>query len=296
MATFGTMKSRLELLMAAHVMKADIGKLINRVHQEEVESYVWHRLKAYTILNTVAPISAGTVSITQGQDTVTGVGTSFQTTDVGKGIRIDGDDTPLEVTARASTTSITVEKVWAKATVSGVAYSLFPLYYTMPSGWQRVLFVKRTYEVKETTQEHLNLYDPNRTSTGDQAQRWAPAGRDSSDLIRIELWPVPSAAVAYRVQGLKGHTDLSAENDRPLVPAAVIENKALHDLEMAEFKRSGDNRFFEAAQVSWVRYKDALNEAIIRDQQQYGVLRDLEEAVASRVGYDYAVLHDVEGS
>ena len=63
MATFGTMKDRLSLLLATHQSKTDIGALINRVHQEEVESHAWHRLKASTVVNTVAPITAGTISI-----------------------------------------------------------------------------------------------------------------------------------------------------------------------------------------------------------------------------------------
>jgi len=291
MATFGTMKTRLQLLLAQHLTLTDIGSLINRVHQEEVENHAWHRLKVASIINSVAPVSTGTVSITQDATAVTGVGTSFAAADVGKYIRINSDDTPLKIATRTSTTAITVEKAWAKASVSAVAYSLFPLRYALPSGAQKLNWIKRTLPLVEATIEDLNAADPNRTSTSDRSTHWAPVERDSTDLYQVELWPVNTSAVAYACEYLKGHTDLSATTDTPLVPSGVIENKALHDCTMALFLKSGDQKFFTAAQTYYQRYQAELTEATIRDRVQFGVASTLDHALT--VDYDYFTLHDV---
>lgn len=292
MATFGTMKTRLDLILSKHLTQADIGKLINRVHQEEVENHAWHRLRTTAILNTVAPVTTGTVSITQGDTAVAGVGTAFAAADVGKYIRINGDETPLKIATRTSTTAITVEKAWAKATASTVTYSLFPFRYALPSAAQKVNWVKRTRALKETTQEMLDAIDPQRTTSSDPATHWAPAERDSSDLYQVELWPVASAPVAYAVEYLKGHTDLSATGDAPMVPSSVIENKALHDALMAEFIRTGQQSFYTAAEMYGKRYLVELDQALIRDRVQYGVPSELDGFIGA--DYDYAILHDVD--
>lgn len=293
MATFGTMKTRLQLLLAQHLTLTDIGSLLNRVHQEEVENHAWHRLRTAATLNVTAPIVTGTVSITQGSTTVTGVGTAFTTGDIGKYLRINGDNTPLKVTARISGLEVTVESAWAPANVSGVAYSLFPWRYSLPTTAQKVNWVKRLQPLQETTQEWLNTVDPDRTSTSDFATHWAPAERSSADLYQIELWPIPNAPVAYAVEYLKGHTDLSASGDTPLIPSGVIENKAMHDCSMSLYVKTGHEPFFQVAKTYYDRYVNELQEAKIRDRIQYGTPLDLfgDQGFPS---YDYAILHDVD--
>lgn len=293
MATFATMKSRIATLTANHLTAADVGALINRVHQEEVENHAWHRLRIAAILNTVAPITTGTVSATQGSTTVIGVGTAFATADIGKYIRINGDDTPLKVATRVSGLEITVETAWAPANVVTVAYSLFPLRYALPTGAQKVNWIKRTLPLVETTQEWLNAVDPERTSTADYATHWAPAERSSTDLYQVELWPVANTPVAYAVEYLKGHTDLSADGDTPLIASGVIENKAMHDCMMSMYIKTGHEPFFQAATAYYLRYTKELEEALIRDRQQYGVPSDLFDGDAG-LPYDYAILHNID--
>jgi hypothetical protein len=294
MATYGTMKTRLQLLLAgsSHMTLTDIGTLVNRVHQEEVENHAWQRLKITTALNTVAPVTTGTVSINQGATAVTGSGTAFAAGDVGKYIRIDGDHTPLKVTAYSSATAITVGTAWAKANVSAVAYSLFPLRYALPATAQSVNWIARGRPLIETTIDDLTASDPDRLSTADQATHWAPAEQGSTDLYQVELWPVASAPVAYMVEYLKGHTALSADGDTPLVPSGVIENKAMYDCTMALFLKTGEQKFMAAAASFWSRYQSELTEAIIRDRKRYGAPTTLERAVA--LPYDYLSLHDME--
>lgn len=292
MATFVSMRTRLALLTGNHFTTSDINAILNRVHQEEVEARAWHRLRSTVALNTVAPITTGTVSISQDGTTVTGVGTSFAAADVGKFIRIDGDDTPIVVASRSSTTSITVGTAWAPAAVSGGTYSLFPLRYALPAGAQKANWIKRTLPLTEATQEWLDYVDPQRTSTASVATHWAAAPRSSADLYQVELWPVATTPVAYTVEYLKGHTDMSADADTPLLPSSVVENKALHDLFMALYGSKAHEPFFALAKTYWTRYVSELDSAVYRDRIQYGTPMELEPT--GSVDYDYAVLHDVD--
>lgn len=100
MTTLATMRSRIQTLTNNHIAAADIDALINRVHQEEVESREWHYRQKRMTLASETIKSAGTIDIASGATTVYGTGTSFVSTDVGKYLRAGSTyaTVPVEVT------------------------------------------------------------------------------------------------------------------------------------------------------------------------------------------------------
>ena len=82
---------------------------------------VWNQDRLFYLADVI--YSTGTVSISSSSGTVTGVGTSFTASMIGKWIYMAGDSRGREVTAVASTTSITVSPV-GDTTLSGVAFEL----------------------------------------------------------------------------------------------------------------------------------------------------------------------------
>ncbi|HEC64958.1 hypothetical protein LCGC14_0568130 [marine sediment metagenome] len=67
---------------------------------------------------------AGTVSIVNGAAVVTGVGTAFAATDVGRYIRFDTDGFWYKITSFATATSITIDRNYEGTTISGGNYKL----------------------------------------------------------------------------------------------------------------------------------------------------------------------------
>ncbi len=69
--------------------------------------------------------TAGTATFTNASGTVTGVGTTWNAGLVGATLQRTGDTTTYTVTAVASATSLTISPVYASATVSGQAYTIW---------------------------------------------------------------------------------------------------------------------------------------------------------------------------
>jgi hypothetical protein len=61
------------------------------------------------IITTVAPYATGTVTMTVGSKTVTGLGTAFTVAMVGRKIRFNGENTYFRIASFTSTTVITLE-------------------------------------------------------------------------------------------------------------------------------------------------------------------------------------------
>jgi hypothetical protein len=98
---FALMTQRVRTLTNGHVSDSDIKELINRIHQEEVESGQWHYRQTRTHLTSGTIKADGLVSIAQGDTTVFGAGTTFGLDDIGKYMRIGGgtnETIPIPVT------------------------------------------------------------------------------------------------------------------------------------------------------------------------------------------------------
>lgn len=291
MSTLATMRSRVALITQSHLGAADITALLNRVTQEELESRAWHRLKGTATLATVAAVTTGTIAIASGSSEGTGSGTGFVASQTGYAIRIRGDDIPLTFTY-VTATAFAIDAAWPGATVSGGTYSLAPRVYAV-SGAQHVRTVARHARLHETTQEELDAMDPHRVQTSSPATRWAPAGRDSSDNARIELWPRESGAALYRVEYLRAFTALSADGDVPLIPGAVVENKAIADVAASMYAQNGDDRWDKMSERYYRRYQAELATAIEADSRQYGRIFQVRDADGGGLGADLAYNHDV---
>jgi hypothetical protein len=296
-ATFETMKDRLSLVIAGHKTEEEIGDLLNRVHQEEVEAYEWHDRHKRTLITTKAVKTAGTIVIAQDSAAVVGTGTAFASGDVNSFLRPGSDEILIRVSAFTSTVAITLDTAWPGTALSGSSYELFPLYYSLPADCREIRMVSRNgVPLKKRAREEFNLWDPSRQSSASLALSWAPAGVDSSDNMQIEFWPHNTDAVLYAVEYMAGHTDMAADADVPLMPSSVIENKALHDICMAEFFRSGDARWQQGAVIYHRRYQEELTEAKKVDVARFGKISQIQDDLGNLpLDHDYRAKHDLVG-
>jgi len=204
------------------------------------------------------------------------------TADVGRQLRFGAGANAVglfTVQSVQSATQLTLTSTYPGASASAQAYYLFQQLYSI-SGADKILAVKggNQLDLEETTREKLNLRDPLRQATANPASAWAPFGRDSSDNAQFEFWPVNSSAVPYVVDYLLGFTTMTNDSDRPLVPGAVIEARALSDVAMLVFSETGDRRWKEFFDTFWGQYQKELEDAVVADAKRYGIQSQVRDA------------------
>lgn len=174
------------------------------------------------MIQTVVDKTAGTVSITSGAATVTGVGTSFVSGDVGKYIQFQGANDWYKVTAVASSTSLTIEANYAPSTnLSGGTYILRQMFYSLSASADRILDIRnwntplKFFEVDART---LDAMDPNPSSVSN-AYAFVAYGYDASGNIQISPYPFPSDVRNLEIRTLVRLSDLVNDTDTSIIPA-----------------------------------------------------------------------------
>lgn len=301
MATFGEMISDLTLLGMSNINSTDLGTLINKVNREEVESWNWSFLYTNKIIWGVPPYSTGTITLTQGSNLVGGAGTIFTPNMVGWFLNVGPTQTtPIIVNAFVDAQTLQLDAAWGQPTLTLQSYSLYPLYYDVYP-LVRVFRVRQIDFLTQISPEALNRIDPSRVSTGgDPAFKWAngPFTNDSPPHFQIELWPRPSSALPYIVDGKLGHVQMYNPNDQPQLPSTVIEAKASMYLCKSAFASNGNPKWFQLAQDYKADYQAELEKAKAEDSKRkvtLGMSATGTFVGGANLGEDYYAIHDSYG-
>lgn len=103
------------------------------------------------IIPTIARYTTGTVSITEGTTTITGVGTTFTQAMVGRSIRIGTDLTIYTIKSFTNTATIDIDQPKLGGDASGDTFTIFQDKYALPDNCGRILTVKRLPNARELT-------------------------------------------------------------------------------------------------------------------------------------------------
>lgn len=172
--TLGNMRATVLRRVGTHsqITAADVNAILQDVHREIATGWQWSFRKRETLLATVAPVSAGTVTVTQGSAAVVGVGTAWTAAMVGRAISIAGENTFYVVQAVADATHLTLGDAqgttlpWTAASASGASATIFQHQYSIPANVAIIFEQVRDWPLTETTIERLNGLDPMRASFG----------------------------------------------------------------------------------------------------------------------------------
>lgn len=212
---FGTLARRVMTLSGGRISNLDAKTLLNQKMSELSESYSWSWLKSDALITTKAVKNTGTVQVTNAGTSIVGTGTPFTSTDVGSYIRVALDVSFYRVTAVVGQT-LTIETGYAGANATLQAYTLFANIYSLASDCRRILTPVFWRKLEEATLEELGYLDPMRTSQADVPTRFAYRGITSAGVQQIEVWPIPTSAVAFRYSYLR--TIAEATTDATVVP------------------------------------------------------------------------------
>lgn len=272
MASLGSMINDLTLLSMSGLVSSDLTSLLNKCQLEELESYQWSFLLTDIVINSVVPYQTGTITVTQGSTTATGVGTNFTSSMAGWFLWVGPTlTTPVLVSAVVSATQLTLSTPWGGLTQTNAGYSLQPLYYSV-SPLIDVYSVRQIADLEMISQSELNQRDPSRIATGGSPSlNWAPApfnNPTSNGAYQIELWPRPSSALPYVVSGKQGNLTMIAPTDLPVIPSQVLEAKAMMYLCRATFANNGNPKWLQLAEAYRADYLTELEKAQTADKER----------------------------
>lgn len=232
------------------------------------------RREAEFVLN--ASKSDGTVTVTRNSTTITGSGTSFASTDVGRQFKV-GTSPVYTITAVASTTSATLDRVYGSTTAAGVTYSIFDGYITPPTDFLRFVLVVdpvQGWRLRHwITQDELTAMDPQRSSFG---QPYLLADRmfntATTPMPQYELWPYNTTARTLYYTYIKRPADLINPEDVPIWPlrSDVIVAGALADATRWPGTAQTPNPYFARPEY-WksyeLQFEDQMIELERRDEE-----------------------------
>lgn len=196
-------------------------KFINQRYRRLADMRGWAGLRAEGEFLINAAYSTGTVTVTRNSTTVTGSGTAWAASDVGRQFQAGNRAPAYTITAVASGTSLTLDRVYGGDTASGSAYRILDAYVTVPADFKRFIVVTdpaQNWRLRHwVTQEEINRWDPARTYTGSP---WALADRrfNSSGVPQYELWPYGTSAKNFPFYYTKQVADLAVDDDQPFYP------------------------------------------------------------------------------
>lgn len=202
--------------------QTNVKRWINMIQQDIAGRWTWNFLKGREMIQTVVDKTAGTVSITSGTASVTGVGTNFVAGDVGKFIQFQGANDWYKVTAVGSTTTITIEANYAPSTnLSAGTYTLRQMFYSLSSNADRIIDVRnwntplKFFEVDART---LDAMDP-LPSAVSNTYAFIAYGYDSNGNLQISPYPFPSDVRNLEFRTLVRLVDLVNDTDMSVIPA-----------------------------------------------------------------------------
>jgi hypothetical protein len=263
-----------------------------------LELRTWSGSRAEGEFLVTAAETTGTVALTFNNSTVTGTGTSFLSTDVGRQFKGGSGSPVYSITAvNTGAQTLTLDRPYGGDTVAASTYTVFNGYVIPPTDFLSFLAVTDPRNawrlVWWITQDELNRWDPQRVFFG---QAYALVDRrfdTTTGQPQFELWPYNTAQRNYPFYYYKRVPDLVQDTDIPIWPirSDVIVYGALADLCLWPGTPEKPNPLFgsagKIALAEWkYKYDDGLVELERRDEEIF--LTWL--ATASNMGYPFAPL------
>jgi len=161
------------------------------------ERRTWSYLVKYNQFILPQVYNTGTVSVTQGLTAVTGSGTTFSPSMVGRQFRI-GNATPIyTIASYTSATQIDLQFPWGGASVAGSGYQIYLCYLTPATDFHAFISVydpNFNWQLRlNVSQQELNNWDAQRANTGQAyvvaSYDYSPNFGSTPGLPRYEVWP-----------------------------------------------------------------------------------------------------------
>lgn len=201
-------------------------KFINKAYSRVLNWAILPNIFKETAIAIPTPVTAGTVSVTVGSTTVTGVGTAWTSDMANRQLLFESRAPVYDIASVESTTSLTLTTPFiGVSNLSGVTYTINLIYLNMPSDFMSFRTITDPINNwrlwTNFTQEQIDLLDSQRRTSGTP---WILAickplnAGTSTEVVRYELWPRNTGGQTYPIKYIPKPALLSAPADRPAFP------------------------------------------------------------------------------
>lgn len=184
----------------------------------------WPFLIKETTFQTIGEISAGTVTLVNGSATVTETTSNangWSSAVEGRYFRRDGDSEFYDISTfnNLNPDTLTLARNYESTSGTVKGYSIVQRIYSMASDVREVIgmtVIDAPAKMEKVSVTDINRGLLNRPQVGSPPNFWAPIGRDSSNIMRVEVYPIPD-----EVHGILYHyiqTTPTLKSDTTLLP------------------------------------------------------------------------------
>lgn len=179
---FSNLYSDVETICNVTNQRALVKRAVNRAQDKTFSFARWEFSLSDTFFATADDYSTGTVSVTNDSATVTGSGTTFTSSMVGRKFRIEGENAYYKIDAFVSATEITLEQNYQGDTASGETFSIFQDEYRLAGDLDLHHLLRSIEDSKalfEFTARDFDIFLPTPIASG-TAHAMTPIGRRQS--------------------------------------------------------------------------------------------------------------------
>ena len=264
-------------------------QIVNTAYRALALESEWPWLKHSFHLNLEGIYNTGTVTVTKGSTAGTSSGATFDTSWADREISLPSGAVYLlaGTTPFPSTSTFTLATA-AAATETAVAYTMFRRRYTLPA---RMRSIHSMWPGKQPRANILPISGDEMSTLissayvfRDPPSWWTPVDSDSSDVFRVEFYPVPNSDQPVRVSGLRYPVDLSGATDALLCNDEFYDALRQKELELLfQFRREYDRA--QTHRTNYLKAVDTLkkrgqlpdaarSDALLLDEGTFGVTGD----------------------
>ena len=198
---------------------------VNMIQYDIASRHSWPWLKTRCIIKTDEDNTTGTVTMVDGSASITGVATTFASTDVGRFIQFSDSNDWYKITAVASTTGLTLEEHYHGDGDTDATITIRTFNYSLPSDlWQ--IFDVRQFRTPVKLQYvdtfAFDSFAPNQTSTGSPLSYnlWYYNNPQSvtGQEYGITFDPIPAEVMQVEVRYLRKPPELAAGTSISCIP------------------------------------------------------------------------------
>lgn len=265
--------------------------LVNRAWRDIRKSRRWSFLVSEGNLTAPSPITAGTVSTTQYQNTVTLDTTAAAAVNtaalsfpplLGRQFRVSGNQI-YTITAWDGLSTLTLDRLYQEAGQAGQNYIIFQCYYAAPAPdflrWASIMDPVNSYRFRRRNlswrKEQLDRRDPYRGAVGNP---WVAAtykyglntyNGQNYNVPFYELWPAPMQNIGYQVLYDREGLDAQPNDTFPaIIPdELLIEGAKLKGLDWLDL--NGGQIQPATKTAARASYLDLLNTAKRQDENVF---------------------------
>lgn len=225
----------------------------------------WNWLVKDSIIQTVADITTGTITATLGSATITFSSGPVNSV-AGYFIQFSDSQDWYEIdTHTAASTTAVLTVPYLGTTSATLTYVLRKLYYALPTDTGKILDVRqsRTWNstLKYVPARLLDNYLAYRNSTATKPNWYSIIGIDSSRQYKMEIFPIPTAAMNLNVRRYKVVVDMVDDDEVPEIPEAFHEILVWDVLKTYGFTFLDDTRISSAK----AEYNELFNDMVHND-------------------------------